>query len=133
MSGAVNHTNSRAVQVIIGVDTHKTSTWRWLLTGEVSDLTRSTCPLPPAGTRSSERWSCDLGQVHTFGIEGTGSYGAGLARFLTDRSYRVVEVNRPDRSVAIVRGRVTPPTPRWQRAQCLQVSPTLLPSLAKAK
>ena len=27
-----------------------------------------------------------LGQVHAFGIEGTGSYGAGLARFLTSRN-----------------------------------------------
>ena len=34
----------------------------------------------------------------TFGVEGTGSYGAGLARFLSGRDHRVVEVIRPDRS-----------------------------------
>ena len=30
-------------------------------------------------------------------VEGTGSYGAGLARYLTAAGVRVVEVNRPDR------------------------------------
>ena len=34
----------------------------------------------------------------TFGVEGTGCYGAGLARFLTGCGYRVVEVNRSNRS-----------------------------------
>ena len=52
--------------------------------------------------------SCDLGQVHTFGVEGTGSYGAGLARFLTDRNYTVLEVNRPDLSVRYRKGKSDP-------------------------
>ena len=42
------------------------------------------------------------------GIEGTGSYGAGLARFLTCRGYTVVEVNRPDRSVRYRKGKSDP-------------------------
>ena len=66
--------------------------WRWPLTGEVSGLTRSTCPSRVCGYEELERWSRSLGQIHAFGIEGTGSYGAGLARFLTDRSHAVVEV-----------------------------------------
>lgn len=39
-----------------------------------------------------------MGTIHAFGIEGTGSYGAGIARFLTYLGYCVVEVDRPDRS-----------------------------------
>jgi transposase len=35
--------------------------------------------------------------VAGFGIEGTGSYGAGLARYLLERGYDVKEVNRPNR------------------------------------
>ncbi|MEU7804969.1 MULTISPECIES: IS110 family transposase [unclassified Micromonospora] len=31
------------------------------------------------------------------GVEGTGSYGAGLARYLTNKNIAVVEVDRPDR------------------------------------
>ena len=38
-----------------------------------------------------------MGTIHAFSIEGTGSFGAGVARFLTGRGYSVVEVNRPDR------------------------------------
>ena len=49
-----------------------------------------------------------LGQVHAFGIEGTGSYGAGLARFLADRGYTVLEVNRPDRSIRYRKGKSDP-------------------------
>ena len=49
-----------------------------------------------------------LGQVQAFGTEGTGSYGAGLARFLIDRNYTVVEVNRPDRSVRYRKGKSDP-------------------------
>ena len=66
-------------------------------------------PVATCGYEELERWSCEscLGQVHTFGIEGTGSYGAGLARFLTDRSYRVVEVNRPDHSARCLNKNVT--------------------------
>jgi transposase len=31
-------------------------------------------------------------------MEGTGSYGSGLLRFLTDYGFSVIEVDRPDRS-----------------------------------
>ena len=46
-----------------------------------------------------------LGEIRAFGIEGTGSYDAGVARFLEDRDYTVVEVNRPDRSVRRRKGK----------------------------
>ena len=35
--------------------------------------------------------------THTFGIEGTGSYGVGLASFVRCHAVRVVEVNHCDR------------------------------------
>jgi len=42
-------------------------------------------------------WLRSFGPVAVAGVEGTGSYGAGLARYLTAAGVRVVEVNRPDR------------------------------------
>jgi transposase len=42
-------------------------------------------------------WAEQLGRVGVFGIEGTGSYGVGLASFLRRRGHRIVEVNRGDR------------------------------------
>ena len=40
--------------------------------------------------------------------EGTGSYGAGIARFLTGRGYSVVEINRFDRSTSYRKGKSDP-------------------------
>ena len=60
------------------------------------------------GYEELERWSRGLGEIHAFGIEGTGSYGAGVARFLTSRGYNVVEVNRPDRSTRYRKGKSDP-------------------------
>lgn len=39
-----------------------------------------------------------MGDVVGFGVAGTGSFGAGLTRFLSGRGPTVVEVIRPDRS-----------------------------------
>lgn len=55
-------------------------------------------PATAAGYAQLERWATGLGPVKVFGVEGTGSYGAGLARFLATRGHPVVEVNRPDRA-----------------------------------
>ena len=42
-------------------------------------------------------WAETHGRIDAFGIEGTGSYGAGLARAVRRAGHRVVEVNRGDR------------------------------------
>ena len=42
-------------------------------------------------------WLRDHGQVIRVGVEGTGSYGADLARHLASNGVEVVEVDRPDR------------------------------------
>ena len=52
----------------------------------------------PTGYEGLHRWAISLGELVAFGIEGTGSYGAGLARHLAGRGRTVIEVNRPDRS-----------------------------------
>ena len=42
-------------------------------------------------------WAETHGRIDAFGIEGTGSYGASLARAVRRAGHRVVEVNRGDR------------------------------------
>jgi transposase len=44
-------------------------------------------------------WMREHGTLERIGVEGTGSYGAGLARFLSGEGVAVVEVNRPNRAV----------------------------------
>lgn len=43
-------------------------------------------------------WARGHGTIVTVGVEGTGSWGAALTRYLTDSAVAVVEVTRPDRS-----------------------------------
>lgn len=44
-------------------------------------------------------WLASFGRVVRVGVEGTGSYGAGLARLLATAGVEVVEVDRPNRQL----------------------------------
>lgn len=108
MTALTARESSRSVQVIIGVDTHQDQHVAvaidkqgvWL--GEHRSVTNR------QGYAELQQWSRSLGEIHAFGIEGTGSYGAGVARFLTNQGYAVVEVNRPDRSTRRRKGKSDP-------------------------
>ena len=54
-------------------------------------------PATAAGYSCLLSWLGGFGTVALVGIEGTGSYGAGLARHVTTAGVRVVEVDRSDR------------------------------------
>jgi transposase len=54
-------------------------------------------PATAAGYAGLLRWLSGFGDVALVGVEGTGSYGAGLARHLAAAGVRVIEVDRPDR------------------------------------
>jgi transposase len=62
----------------------------------------------PAGYDQLLRWAHGFGVLHRAGVEGTGSYGAGLTRFLEESGIQVVEVNRPDRARRRSRGKSDP-------------------------
>jgi transposase len=54
-------------------------------------------PVTPAGYARLLGWLGGFGTVCLVGIEGTGSYGAGLTRHMAAAGIRVVEVDRSDR------------------------------------
>jgi transposase len=54
-------------------------------------------PATAAGYADLLGWLSGFGTVALAGVEGTGSYGAGLARYLAAAGVRVVEVDRADR------------------------------------
>jgi transposase len=54
-------------------------------------------PTTVEGNRQLLGWLRGLGRVAQVGVEGTGSYGASLARFLRDAGVEVLEVDRPNR------------------------------------
>jgi transposase len=62
----------------------------------------------PSGYRAALAWVGAFGEVDLVGVEGTGSYGAGLTRFLLAEGVRVVEVDRPNRQRRRRRGKSDP-------------------------
>jgi transposase len=95
-------------RVTVGIDSHKDVHVAAAVdqVGRILATTQAATTL--RGYARLERWACGLGQVERFGIEGTGSYAAGLARWLTGRGWQVVEINRPNRHKRRRRGKSDP-------------------------
>jgi transposase len=80
-----------------GVDTHADTHVAAALDPVGGLLGVQEFPVTPAGYARLLGWLGGFGTVALVGIEGTGSYGAGLARHVTAAGIRVVEVDRSDR------------------------------------
>ncbi len=62
----------------------------------------------PVGRRHYDEllsWLVGFGEIDKIGVEGTGSYGAGLARHLRQADISVVEVDRPNRQMRSRQGK----------------------------
>jgi transposase len=92
----------------IGVDSHKDAHVAAAVDQLGRILATTSIPTTPQGFVQLERWASRLGQVDRFGIEGTGSFAAGLTRWLRARGYQVVEVTRPNRQLRRRRGKSDP-------------------------
>lgn len=87
------------VDIVIGVDTHKhthSAAAVGARTGAV--LAELTVDADPVGYRNLLDLTAAHGSRRAWSIEGTGGYGAGLARFLMDAKERVIELDRPQRT-----------------------------------
>lgn len=93
-----------AERITVGVDTHKHAHVAVALNQIGGRLADTTITVDPAGYQRLEQWALSLG-IPVFGIEGTGSYGAGLASHLRRRGHHVVEVVRPNRQQRHLRGK----------------------------
>jgi transposase len=71
-------------------------------------LADASFPTTPAGYQQLLAWADSHGRVAGFGVEGTGAYGAGLARHLRAAGRTVIEVDRPDRRTRRQRGKSDP-------------------------
>jgi transposase len=94
----ISHRCFHAPGIIVGVDTHRDEHVAVAIDKLGARIGQRNLPTTSMGYVSLECWAKGLGEIDAFGIEGTGSYGAGLARFLRGRGHIVIEVNRPDRS-----------------------------------
>lgn len=80
-----------------GVDTHLDVHVAAALDQLGGQLGVESFPADPDGYAQLLDWLGSFGPLSLIGVEGTGSYGAGLARFLRRSGVAVVEVDRPNR------------------------------------
>jgi transposase len=84
-------------QITGGVDTHLDVHVAAALDERGGLLGVESFPTTPKGYSQLLAWLESFGDVDLLGVEGTGSYGAGLTRHLHRRGVKVVEVDRPNR------------------------------------
>jgi transposase len=96
------------LQITAGVDTHLDVHVAAALDERGGLLGVESFDTTTAGYRQLLRWLRRFGDVELAGVEGTGSYGAGLTRYLHSEGIRVVEVDRPNRQRRRRRGKSDP-------------------------
>lgn len=101
---APDQTDTDPKEIILGVDTPKDSHAAVISTigGLLGSAPFSTTA---DGYRQLLSWARQHRVLQRAGVEGTGSYGAALTRYLHAKGIRVVEVNRPDRGTRRRRGK----------------------------
>ena len=91
--------------VIGEIDTHKDLHMVAVVDGDKAVLGTEAFSTTRAGYRALLRWMRSFGDLRRVGIEGTGSYGAGITRHLSEADVEVLEVDRPDRADRRRRGK----------------------------
>ncbi|MFI6004959.1 IS110 family transposase [Streptomyces sp. NPDC051366] len=96
---------SDEIAVIGGIDTHTDLHQAAVIDSIGRHLATEAFETTPEGYQRLTDWLNAHGEVMAVGIEGTGAYGAELARFLTARGITVIEVDRPDRRARRAKGK----------------------------
>jgi transposase len=86
-----------ARHVVGGVDTHRDVNVAAVVDMNGGLLGVESFPTTAAGHRCLSSWMSGFGAIERVGIEGTGAYGAGIARHFLAADVAVIEVDRPDR------------------------------------
>ncbi|WP_187285922.1 IS110 family RNA-guided transposase [Streptomyces sp. me109] len=95
-------------EVVLGVDTHGEVHVAAVISPLGKILGTESFPATAAGYRQLVVWARKRGTVRRAGVEGTGTFGAGLSRYLVTQQIQVFEVNRPDRSARRLLGKSDP-------------------------
>lgn len=96
---------TETVDVIAGIDTHAETHHLAVITTTGARLADRSFPASAQGYGDLLAFVVTLGRIIAIGVEGTGSYGAGIARFLRQAGITVHEVIRPGGQVRRLRGK----------------------------
>lgn len=91
-----------------GVDTHKDTHTAAAIDSAGRLFGAEQFEATAAGYRKLLAWLRSFGTLVLVGVEGTGAYGAGLARYLREQDVSVVEIDRPDRKARRWQGKSDP-------------------------
>src|SRR5947209_1322981 len=94
--------------VVGGVDTHSQTHHVAVIDQLGREVDDCEFPATAVGYAALAVWLRGFGELARVGVEGTSSYGAGLARYLRQVGVSVLEVNRPDRRARRAQGKSDP-------------------------
>jgi transposase len=97
-----------AVRLTLGVDAHADVHVAAALDDVGRLLGTRAVPTTPGGYAALLAWARGQGVLERVGVEGAGSYGLGLVRWLRARGVTVLEVERPNRQLRARRGKSDP-------------------------
>jgi transposase len=83
--------------IVGGVDTHADTHVAAAVDANGGILGIESFPADESGYEALLGWLTSHGEIQVVGVEGTGSWGVGLSRFLHDHEIMVVEVDRQNR------------------------------------
>ncbi|MFE4961261.1 IS110 family transposase, partial [Streptomyces sp. NPDC056653] len=95
-------------QITGGVDTHGQTHHAAVIDSVGRHLADQEFPATIRGYRDLLDWIRSHGTLVAVGVEGTGAYGAELARVLTAAGITVIDVDRPDRKTRRMKGKSDP-------------------------
>jgi len=117
-------------RIIVGVDTHSATHCAAVIDRNSCLLGSDEFAASEGGYRRLLRWARTFGRIDSVGVEGTGAYGAGLARQLAGLDIEVLEVPRPDRRLRRNRGESDPIDAESAARAVLAGTATVAPMLA---
>jgi hypothetical protein len=92
--------SSVAQRIIVGVDTHKDVHVAAAINVHGRLLGHRSVATSEKGCSALHQWALSFAPRVQYGVEGTGSYGAGLARFLQAQGSSMVEIRGPNRAAS---------------------------------
>jgi len=98
-------TPTRRSRLIGGIDTHKDLNTAALIDEHGGVIEVRPFATTRQGYNQMLAWMDQLGRPATVGVEGSGSYGAGVTRRLAREGIRVLEVTAPERTSRRTRGK----------------------------
>ncbi|WP_049574562.1 IS110 family transposase [Streptomyces sp. SBT349] len=96
------------IAVIGGIDTHTDVHQAAVIDTVGRHLATEAFATTPTGYQQLLDWLRSHGELLAVGLEGTGAYGAEIARFLAANGVTITEVDRPDRKARRANGKSDP-------------------------